>query len=140
MPSETSLEYQQYYQNPTNQFWKLLSEVLAHTIPHSYTDKVEFLHRNSISIWDVLASCERVGSSDSSITNAQVNDFQGFFDDHPTIKVCFFNGQKAEALFRKHVTCRHNIRFVTLPSSSSAHAVPFTRKVNAWMVVAEALK
>ncbi|MDO8588287.1 MAG: DNA-deoxyinosine glycosylase [Armatimonadota bacterium] len=140
MPGEKSLACQQYYANPNNQLWKLLSAILAEPTPISYEDRVRFLLRQDIAVWDVLASCDRVGSSDSAIAEELPNDFEQFFRRHTAIDVLFFNGKKAEALFRKHVTCKQGLAFATLPSSSPACAMRFEHKAKAWVAIADALK
>ena len=56
-------------------------------------------------MWDVLAAAERPGSLDSSIVHASAlaNDFAAFFRAHPRIRRVFFNGRKAEELYRRFV-------------------------------------
>lgn len=139
MPSEKSIACQQYYANGTNAFWRLISDVLGEAAPSDCEGRTKLLREHGIALWDVLASCDRIGSSDSAITNEVPNDFEGFFRDHPTIKTVFFNGKKAERLYEKRVKCNYGATFVRLPSSSSALAIPYTRKATAWTAIAHAL-
>ena len=73
-PSVKSRENQFFYHHPQNRFWKVLSGVVGCDIPVTIDDKKEFLLNNNIAVWDVIASCEIEGSSDSSIKNVVVND------------------------------------------------------------------
>jgi TDG/mug DNA glycosylase family protein len=55
------------------------------------------------------------------------NDLDGFFRDHPTVRIICFNGQKAEKLFRRLVLpglswLPQSITQKTLPSTSPAYA------------------
>ena len=80
---------------------------------------------------------------DGSITEEMANDFATFFGKHPNISHVFFNGGKAETVFRHHVlpmlsNDRH--MFHRLPSTSPAHAaMTLEAKVKAWSVVREVL-
>ena len=67
-----------------------------------YTQRVEVLTANRIALWDVLAAAERPGSLDSSIVHASAlaNDFAAFYRAHPQIRRVYFNGRKAEELYR----------------------------------------
>ena len=42
--------------------------------PETVEEKKALLIRNKIALWDVIQSCDIVGSSDSSITNVVPND------------------------------------------------------------------
>jgi hypoxanthine-DNA glycosylase len=77
----------------------------------------------------VLAAATRPGSLDSSIVHASAsaNDFAAFFRRHPRIRRVFFNGRKAEALYRRFVLPGlgpefASLRYESLPSTSPAHA------------------
>ena len=74
MPSVKSREQQFYYGHPQNRFWKVLSAVLDEEVPGTVEEKKAFLLRNKVALWDVVASCDIIGSSDSSIRNVKAND------------------------------------------------------------------
>ena len=92
-----------------------------------------------IAIWDVLKSCDREGISDSKIINPVPNNFETFFNQYPDIKAVFFNGSKAEELFRKLVIGKMNLKegllFHRLPSTSPAKAIRFKDKLDQWKVI-----
>jgi hypoxanthine-DNA glycosylase len=73
-PSVKSREQNFFYGHPQNRFWRVVSAVLQQDTPQTVDEKRAFLLQNHIALWDVIASCEIVGSSDSSIRNAVPND------------------------------------------------------------------
>ena len=120
MPSPKSREVGFYYTHPQNRFWKTISEVLNTTFPETIDDKINFLHKNEIAIWDVLASCDISGADDSSIKNAVVNDFTEIFDT-ADIKAVFTTGKKATDLFKKLCAKKYGFEPIYLPSTSPAN-------------------
>ena len=73
-PSVVSREEGFFYGHPKNRFWLVLAEVFSDKVPASVAEKKEFLLRHHIAVWDVIASCDIRGSSDSSIKNVIPND------------------------------------------------------------------
>jgi len=143
MPSEVSLLRQQYYGHPRNAFWPILSALFGSDPELCYQRRQEILMENGIAVWDVLQSCNRLGSLDSSIKLATIrtNDFTGFFAEYKSIKQVFFNGRMAEKLYQKRILPALNHRFSyleyqCLPSTSPAHAsLKFEQKIAAWKVI-----
>lgn len=77
-PGVKSLELQQYYGHPQNHFWKILQALWpddALPAREQYAGRCAWALAHGLGIWDVYASCEREGSLDSAIRNAEVNDF-----------------------------------------------------------------
>ena len=66
-PSVKSREERFFYGHPQNRFWKVTSAVFEDDTPHTVEEKKSFLLRNRIAVWDVIGSCDIMGSSDSSI-------------------------------------------------------------------------
>lgn len=133
MPGVQSLAMNQYYGHPRNLFWKLVSTVFNEPLPTDYNQKKEMLIRNKIAVWDVLQACERQGSLDSAIMKEVPNDFTSFLNEHPNLKIIAFNGQKAAAFFRKHISISKDYILITLPSTSPAHAgKSFEQKLKEW--------
>ena len=114
-PSVISREKNFYYANKNNRFWKVMSILFQEDIQ----DKVEFCLKHHIALWDVIHSCEIIGSSDSSISNVIVNDIESLILK-TNIRKIFFTGKKAEELYKKYIAC--DIAYVGLPSTSSANA------------------
>ncbi len=91
-----SLQTNQYYNNPKNQFWKIIAYVIDENFNLSYEEKKELLLKHHLAIWDVLMHCEREGSLDTNISDEVPNDFNSFFSKYANIKEIFFNGSKAD--------------------------------------------
>ena len=66
-PSVKSREQMFFYGHPQNRFWKVIAKVFEQNVPNTIEEKKDFLHKNHIAIWDVIYSCDIIGSSDSSI-------------------------------------------------------------------------
>ena len=137
LPGDESLSRQQYYGHKHNSFWRLICAVFAEAPPSAYADREALLKRNRCALWDVLMSAERIGSSDAAIRNACANDFAQFFGSYPSIKTIAFNGQKAEALFRRYVlkpgiVPAERFRMLALPSSSPLYTLQFEKKLAIW--------
>ncbi|MBW2241599.1 MAG: DNA-deoxyinosine glycosylase [Deltaproteobacteria bacterium] len=142
MPGKASLEAGQYYAHPRNHFWRILGELLGFEAAESYAERICMLRTCRIALWDVLRSCTRETSLDSDIVESSIvpNDLPGFLLAHPAVRSVFFNGAKAEQLYRRHVTpALHpvaNLTYVRLPSTSPANAsVPYAKKLRAWASV-----
>ena len=104
-------------------------------MPETIEEKRAFLLRNGIAVWDVIHSCEIVGSSDSSIKNVTVNDLTSILSE-AQIQNIFVNGKKAYALYNKYIKPQINIEAVCLPSTSPANAGwNLERLIEAWKVI-----
>lgn len=133
MPGNKSLQFNQYYANPTNQFWKILSFITATDFITDYEIKKRLLLKHHIAIWDVLMHCEREGSLDINISDEASNDFQIFLPKYPSVKAVFFNGSKAERLFGTYNLFDANKAYITLPSTSSANtSMTLEKKAKIW--------
>ena len=111
----------------------------------AYDDRCRNLIANRIALWDVITECRRHGSLDSHIIEESicVNNFVAFFKCHDAIHSVFFNGGKAEQVYRKYVlhTLPTDIKlsYAKLPSTSSANATwSLSRKLKAWGIVKRA--
>ena len=116
MPSFKSRENNMYYSHPKNRFWKVLSIIFNEETPISNNEKVSFLLKHNIALWDVLKSCKIKGSSDSSIKDPIVNDFNHIFNNC-NINAVFTTGKKASKLY-KNLTGKESLY---LPSTSPAN-------------------
>jgi len=141
MPGERSLQMRQYYAWPHNAFWPIMGELIQFDPAAPYSKRCRALADVKVALWDVLASCQRKGSLDGDIKNEKVNDFAKFFNSHKHIKAVFFNGQKAQKLFRRYVLKKlpgkfDGLDFKVLPSTSPAYAsMKFEQKLNCWRTI-----
>lgn len=121
MPSVKSREMGFYYAHPQNRFFKVLSSIYEETLPITKEDKMDFLKRNHIALFDVLKSCEIEGSKDSSIQNIEVNDFEPILKNSK-IKKIYTTGKKAYELYEKYCYPKTRIHAIYLPSTSMANS------------------
>lgn len=99
-PSVKSREAGFYYAHPQNRFWRVLAAILCENIPESVDEKRAMLLRHGIALWDVIASCEISGSSDSSIKHAAPNDISEILAKSKITHI-FANGGTASRLYDK---------------------------------------
>ncbi len=137
LPGEESLRLQQYYGHPRNHFWPLIAALAGEELSAEFAARKSMLKRNRIALWDVLESAERIGSPDSAIRNPTANSFENLFESFPGIKTIAFNGQKARALFHRHIVkpglvSEARFTMLDLPSSSPLHTIPFEEKLAVW--------
>ncbi len=145
LPGEQSLRRQQYYANPRNQFWRVLAAVFQEPMGETYEEKLAFVLRYGLALWDTVQCAERAGSLDQHIQQAVPNDFPTLFAAYPNLQVVAFNGGKSAELFRRLVEKQLNpallerLQRLPLPSTSPANAAPFASKVAQWQVIARFL-
>lgn len=121
LPSVKSREQQFYYGHPHNRFWKLLASLTESETPRTIEEKKSFLLTHHIAIWDVIAQCDIIGSSDSSIKNVVPTDLNQILKQ-ASIKQIFANGGKAYQLYMKYTFPQTNREIIKLPSTSPANA------------------
>lgn len=134
-PSQKSREEMFFYGHKQNRFWKVTSAVFGCEVPQTIEEKREFLLSNGIAVWDVIASCNIVGSSDSSIKNAVPNDLSEILSV-ADIKKIFVNGRTAEKFYNLYIKEKIGREAVLLPSTSPANAAwSLERLVEAWEII-----
>ena len=131
-PSVKSREFGFFYGHPQNRFWRVISEICGEPLPQSNDDKKSLLRRNGIAVWDVIYSCDIVGSSDSSIRNVLPTDINAILEQ-ADIRQIFTNGKKADELYRKYQLKVTGREAVCLPSTSPANAAwTYERLLERW--------
>jgi len=142
MPSVASLRARQYYAHPRNAFWRIMGELFGAGPDVAYEARGRVLKSRRLALWDVLKCCTREGSLDARIDDATVvaNDFPSFFEGHPRLERVYFNGAKAEQVYRRKVAPLvgdvAEVRYERLPSTSPANAAKsFADKLKAWHVI-----
>ena len=119
-PSVKSREVDFYYGNKNNRFFKILEVIFDEKIGESKEAKIDFLRRHKIALFDVVKSCEIVGSSDSSLSVKEVNDI-GKLIENTDIEKILLNGKKAFEIFQKYIKI-DKVKYFYIPSSSPANA------------------
>lgn len=132
-PGGRSLQMQQYYAHPHNQFWKILQAIWPDSpgaiCADSYENRSAWLLERGLGLWDVYASCERAGSLDSAIRNAVPNDIAAL--QLPQLRAVAHNG--GESFKHARHTRTLGVPVYQLPSTSPANASwSFEKKLAAW--------
>jgi len=144
IPSVSSLEKRKFYGNEKNRFWNVLYYLLEQKPADLYyAEKIDFLHRHNIALWDVIKCCKREGSLDSNIKDEQPNDIKSLIKESGTINHVFFNGTKAKDVYKKYFEYQSDLQYTLLPSTS-----PIPRKnirniddlIKAWSIVRDILQ
>ena len=114
-----------------------MSAVFDERVPETVPEKREFLLRNHVALWDVIHSCEIVGSSDSSIKDVTPNDLRLILDA-ADIERIYVNGKTAEKFYKKYIEKNLGIKAFCLPSTSPANAAwSLDRLIDTWKVMRE---
>lgn len=131
-PSVKSREQGFYYGHPQNRFWRVLAEVYHEPLPLTIEAKRALVLRHGLALWDVIASCEIVGSSDASVRNAVPVDIARVMEA-ADIQTVICNGALSGKLYAKYLQPLTGIEARVLPSTSPANAAwTLPRLVEAW--------
>ena len=134
-PSVKSREVGFFYGHPQNRFWRTLANLFMEEIPRTIEEKKTFLLRHRIALWDVVASCEIMGSADSSIGNVVPNDIETILKV-ASIEKIFTNGGTAYRLYRRYLQPRTGMEAICLPSTSPANAAwTQERLIEEWRMI-----
>ncbi len=134
-PSVKSREQMFFYGHPQNRFWKVISAIIGANTPVTIEEKQNFLYKNHIALWDVIASCDITGSSDSSIKNVVANDLTEILKNS-AIKQIFVNGKTAEKYYNKYIRDTLGKDAICLPSTSPANAGwNINNLIDTWQIV-----
>ena len=115
-----------------DQFYTYCVSALSEKKPETVEEKKDFLHRNRIAVWDVIHSCDIIGSSDSSIRNVVPNDLSEILES-ADIRQIYCNGAKSYEYYRKYQEKETGRKAKKLPSTSPANAAwSLERLCEAW--------
>ena len=118
-PSVKSREIDFYYGNKQNRFWKMLYGFFQEEIPCTKEEKIEFLLRRNVALWDMVMSCEIEGSSDASVKNVELADIPRLLKETKIEKI-LLNGTLAYNLFAENYATV-SISYEKMPSTSPAN-------------------
>ncbi len=134
-PSVKSREAEFFYGHPQNRFWAVIAAVLGEEKPNTVEEKKRLVLENELALWDVIASCEIVGSADSTISNVTANDLSVIIENSKVDRI-FVNGKTAEKYYNKYTLPKTGIKAICLPSTSPANAAwSFEKLVEAWKII-----
>ena len=138
-PGEASLAAAEYYAHPRNHFWPLLGAVIDEPLAGlPYRRRLAALRRRGIGLWDVIVACERRGSLDGAIRNAEHGEVDRVRRVARELALVCFNGKTAAR--REPVWREAGYATRILPSSSPAYTRPFAEKLAQWRVIGEFLR
>ena len=139
-PSVKSREANFYYGHPRNRFWQVLARLTESPVPADTEEKKKLLLSSGIAIWDVIQSCDIIGSSDSSIKNVTAGDLLPLLQKTQICRI-FANGATAGRLYDKYQREKTGMEIITLPSTSPANAAyDLERLCGKWAVVKDILE
>ena len=104
-------------------------------MPNTIEDKIHFLYRNKIALWDVLESCYIEGADDSSIKKPIANDINQLLIQ-TKIKSIYTTGKKAYQLYNQLCFKETAVEAILLPSTSPANCrLKYEELFNAYKVL-----
>ena len=131
-PGVASLQAQQYYGHPRNQFWPLLGAIWGlDLVALPYAARLHTVCQRGLGLWDVYTSCRREGSLDQAINDAEFNDLASLKRRAPALQLVAHNGGESARAMKQIAALGLPVQ--RLPSSSPANASwSFERKLAAW--------
>ncbi len=140
MPSVKSRETNFYYGHKQNRFWKVIAGSFDEDVPVTVEEKKALLLQHHIAIWDVIESCDIIGSSDSSIKNPVLADVKSLIEK-TNIRVVYANGALAKKLYDQHIYRKTGIEAIKLSSTSPANArCGLEELIKEWMRIKNEIK
>ena len=138
-PSVKSRENQFYYGHPQNRFWKVIAGLTESEVPQTIEEKKKLLLEHGIAIWDVIESCDIIGSSDSSIKNVVPADIERVVANSKIQNIYAYGGT-AKKLYEKYSQKKTGREIIGLPSTSPANAAySLERLLECWQEVKKGL-
>jgi hypoxanthine-DNA glycosylase len=130
-PGEASLAAREYYAHPRNHFWPIVGAVLQEPLAEMpYRTRLARLRERRVGLWDIIVECEREGSLDASIRNAEHGEIARVARSAPQLAVVCFNGQTAAR--REPAYRAAGYATLVMPSTSPAYTKPLAEKLAAW--------
>ena len=121
VPSIKSREQRFFYGHPQNRFWRVIPALFGEDVPTTIEEKKSLILRRRLALWDTIASCEIVGSSDASITNVVANDLRPILNG-ADIRAIFCNGATSLKWYNRLLRDDLGREATALPSTSPANA------------------
>ena len=138
-PSEASLAARQYYAHPRNHFWPILGEILHEPLAQlPYAERLSRVKAHRVAIWDTIVECERAGSLDAAIRNAERGEIRRVHRVARDLVAVCFNGQTAARA--RPAWADAGYETLVMPSTSPAYTLPVAEKLAQWRVLARVLE
>ena len=140
-PSIKSFENEFYYSHPRNQFWDILSEIFNEKKPKTIEEKIAFLKKHKIALWDTICECKRKqgNSRDDNLEIIKPCNIKNLLKYYPNIKKIAVTSRTAEKVIKKYyLTQTNNSQLIYLPSPSPLNArLKFQQKARIWKKLLE---
>lgn len=135
VPSIKSVENNFYYMHPKNRFWKVLSAIFDVDLYSATVDeRISFLLKNKIALYDSVEECDIEASKDSAISNVVPADIPSLVAKSE-ISHIFCNG-KASLYYLLSAYPEYESITTLLPSTSPANAqFSLEKLIEAWKVI-----
>jgi hypoxanthine-DNA glycosylase len=103
-PSIKSFENSFYYSHPRNQFWNILSIIFNDKKPENIQEKIEFLKKHKIALWDAVCECIRKegNSRDDNLEIIKPCNIENLLKTYPNIQKVAVTSRTAENVIKKH--------------------------------------
>lgn len=133
LPGKESLRKQEYYGHPRNAFWPIMFQLFGESPIANYEEKLRFIKKQKVALWDVCQRAYRPGSLDADIKMEYANAIDEMLVSNPSLKIVAFNGKKASELYDKYFERRTDLVYLTLWSTSPANAAySLAQKLENW--------
>ena len=120
--TEASLAAAQYYAHPRNHFWPILGDVLREPLAQlPYAERLARVKAHRVAIWDTIVACERSGSLDSAIRNAEQGEIHCVHRLAREMRAVCFNGKTAARA--RAAWAEAGYATLVMPSTSPAFTV-----------------
>jgi hypoxanthine-DNA glycosylase len=137
-PSEASLAARQYYAHPRNHFWPILGDVLHEPLAQlPYAERLSRVKAHRVAIWDTIVECERAGSLDAAIRNAERGEIHRVRRIAQGLRAVCFNGKTAARAQEAWLDAGYET--LVMPSTSPAYTLPFVEKLARWRALSSML-
>ena len=137
-PSIKSFENEFYYGHPQNQFWKILALIFNENEPKSIEEKIDFLKKHKIALWDAICECEREkgNSRDDNLINIKPCPLEDLLKKYPNIKKVAITSRLAENVIKKNfknspLSILHSPIYLPSPSPLNAR-LNLQQKAEKW--------
>jgi TDG/mug DNA glycosylase family protein len=137
-PSIKSFENNFYYSHPKNQFWDILSIVFDDKKPLTIKEKINFLKKHKIALWDTICECKRKNgnSRDDNLEILKPCDIESLLKIYPNIKKIAVTSRVAEKVIKKHFknspySILHSPIYLPSPSPLNAR-LNLQKKADIW--------
>ena len=131
-PSIKSFDNNFYYSHPKNQFWEILSIIFKDKKPETIEEKIDFLKKHKIALWDTVCECKRKkgNSRDDNLEILKPCDIESLLKKYPNIKKVAVTSRVAEKVLKKHFPDL-NVIYLTSPSPLNAR-LKTNQKAELW--------